>query len=315
MATDSRYRHPAHVIVLGNEKGGSGKSTTAMHVIVALLRGGARVAAIDTDGRQRSLTRFVENRILWMQRTGIHLEIPSHFTVPPASGEVVADIEEREFRAFAEAISRTEHGFDFVVVDTPGSNSYLMEVSHAMADTLITPINDSFIDFDVLARVDAETYEILGASHYAELVASARQQRETVDGRSTDWLVVRNRLGPLDSRNRRRLTKGLEDLSQQIGFRIARGISERLIFRELFPRGLTALDRLDKATLGIEPTMSHLSARREIRELVEMLNLPLPKRAADPASTRQETAKAHELQGEAPGTAVEPVASGGRSAT
>jgi chromosome partitioning protein len=246
-----------------------------MHVIVALLKSGARVASIDTDGRQRSLTRYLENRALWIQRSGIALEMPNHFTVPLAAGELVADIEGREFRAFAEAVSRTEHGYDFVVVDTAGSNSYLMRVSHAMADTLITPINDSFVDFDVLARVDPETFEIVGVSHYSELVADARRQRKLVDERSMDWVIVRNRLSTLTSRNRRQLVKGLQTLSGQIGFRIAEGISERLIFRELFPRGLTALDRLDKETLGSEPTLSHLSARREIRALIDTLNLPL----------------------------------------
>jgi chromosome partitioning protein len=201
--------------------------------------------------------------------------MPRHFTVPLASGELVADVEEREFRAFAEAVSRTEHGYDFVVVDTAGSNSYLMRVSHAMADTLITPINDSFVDFDVLARVDPETFAIVGVSHYSELVADARRQRKLVDERLMDWVIVRNRLASLASRNRRQLVKGLQALSGEIGFRIAEGISERLIFRELFPRGLTALDRLDKETLGSEPTLSHLSARREIRALIDTLNLPL----------------------------------------
>jgi chromosome partitioning protein len=275
MSKDSRKPHPAHVIVLGNEKGGSGKSTTAMHVIVALLKSGARVASIDTDGRQRSLTRYIENRAQWANRTGAALEMPKHFTVPLASGELVSDVEGREFRAFAEAVSRTEHGFDFVVVDTPGSNSYLMRVSHAMADTLITPINDSFVDFDVLARVDPETFAVTGVSHYSELVADARRQRKLVDERLMDWVIVRNRLSSLASRNRRQLVKGLQALSGEIGFRIAEGISERLIFRELFPRGLTALDRLDKETLGSEPTLSHLSARREIRALIDTLNLPL----------------------------------------
>jgi hypothetical protein len=151
---------PAHIIVFGNEKGGSGKSTTAMHVVVALLKAGRRVASIDTDGRQRSLTRFVENRAVWARRTGAALELPTHFTVPPGSGDTVSDIEGREFRAFAEAISRTEHRYDFVVIDTPGSNSYLMRVSHAMADTLVTPINESFIDFDVLATVDPSSLEV-----------------------------------------------------------------------------------------------------------------------------------------------------------
>lgn len=275
MTKDSRKPRPAHVIVLGNEKGGSGKSTTAMHVIVALLKSGARVASIDTDGRQRSLTRYIENRALWAHRSGVPLEMPKHFTVPLASGELVSDIEGREFRAFAEAVSRTEYGYDFVVVDTAGSNSYLMRVSHAMADTLITPINDSFVDFDVLARVDPETFEIVGVSHYSELVADARRQRRLVDERSMDWVIVRNRLSTLGSRNRRHLVRDLQALSGQIEFRIAEGISERLIFRELFPRGLTALDRLDKETLGSEPTLSHLSARREIRSLIDTLNLPV----------------------------------------
>ncbi len=282
---------PAHVIVLGNEKGGSGKSTTAMHVIVALLKTGARVASIDTDGRQRSLTRYIENRTYWREHTGVELELPTHFTVPQAGGEVVSDIEGREFRAFAEAISRAEYGYDYVVVDTAGSNTYLMRVSHAMADTLITPINDSFIDFDVLGRIDADTLEVVGPSHYAELVAESRRQRQLVDDRDTDWVVVRNRLSPVETRNRRRLENGLERLAQQLGFRLVAGIVERVVFRELFPRGLTALDTLNNRVLGGEPTLSHLSARNEIRSLVASLNLPAP-RGAEGAPEDQRAATA-----------------------
>lgn len=273
---------PAHVIVLGNEKGGSGKSTTAMHVIVALLKSGARVASIDTDGRQRSLTRYIENRAFWKQKSGVDLEVPTHFTVPPGEGETVADVEGREFRAFAEAVTRTEYGYDYVVVDTAGSNTYLMRVSHAMADTLITPINDSYIDFDVLARVDPETFAVAGPSHYAELVGESRRQRRLIDGRAMDWVVVRNRLSSLHTRNRRKVEKSLRQLADQIGFRVAKGISERVVYRELFPRGLTALDRLDRRTLGADATVSHVSARDEIRALLEVLHLPAP-RGADEA--------------------------------
>jgi chromosome partitioning protein len=314
MAIDSRGPRPAHVIVLGNEKGGSGKSTTAMHVIVALLNEGARVASIDTDGRQRTLTRYLENRAWWSRKMSIALAMPKHFAVPLASGELVSDIEGREFRAFAEAISRAEHGYDFVVVDTPGSNSYLMRVSHAMADTLITPINDSFIDFDVLAKVDPETFDIQAPSHYAELVADARKQRELVDDRAMDWVIVRNRLSTLDSRNRRQLVRNLETLSGQIGFRIADGISERLIFRELFPRGLTALDKLDKSTLGSEPTLSHLSARREIRTLIDTLNLPTGRKRGEQRPLSSPANDGGSAEGGA-AIAVAAVASGGYSAT
>lgn len=266
---------PGHIIVFGNEKGGSGKSTTAMHVLVGLLKAGRSVASIDTDGRQRSLTRYIENRALWRQRTGLPLELPTHFTVPPAEGDSVADIEGREFRAFAEAISRVEHRFEFVVVDTPGSNSYLMRVSHAMADTLITPINDSFIDFDVLARVDPVSYDMLGPSHYAELVAEARRQRGLIEDNGMDWVVVRNRLAALETRNRKNIGRGLDAIASRLDFRLADGITERVVFREFFLRGLTALDSLNEKTLGSEPTMSHLAARREILALIDALNLPI----------------------------------------
>lgn len=277
-------RRPAHVIVLGNEKGGSGKSTTAMHVIVALLKSGARVASIDTDGRQRSLTRYIENRAVWKQKSGLALELPTHFTVPHGEGETVSDIEGREFRAFAEAVSRTEYGYDYVVVDTAGSNTYLMRVSHAMADTLVTPINDSFVDFDVLARVDPETFAVIGPSHYAELVGESRRQRQLIDSRGMDWVVVRNRLSPIQTRNRKKIDKGLRQLADKIGFRVAKGIGERVVYRELFPRGLTALDALDRQTLGGEPTLSHVSARDEIRRLLENLNLPRPEGASEAGS-------------------------------
>jgi len=283
MSRDSKGPRPAHVIVLGNEKGGSGKSTTAMHVVVALLKAGARVASIDTDGRQRSLTRYIENRAYWRERTGVDLELPTHFTVPHGEGELVADVEEREFRAFAEAISRAEFGYDYVVVDTAGSNTYLMRVSHAMADTLVTPINDSFIDFDVLGRVDPDTLEVVGPSHYAELVFESRRQRRLVDERITDWVVVRNRLSALETRNRRKIEQGLERLSVRLGFRLAAGIAERVVFRELFPRGLTALDSLNRHLLGGEPTLSHMTAREEICALVDTLNLPAPGRTRDEA--------------------------------
>ncbi|MEX0852487.1 MAG: division plane positioning ATPase MipZ, partial [Bauldia sp.] len=159
-------------------------------------------------------------------------------------------------------------------------NTYLMRVSHAMADTLITPINDSFVDFDVLAHVDANTFEIVETSHYADLVGEARRQRMLVDERTTDWVVVRNRLAPLGTRNRRQIETCLKQLAPRIGFRVATGIAERVVFRELFPRGLTALDELNQRLLGGEPTLSHLAARDEIRSLVDGLRLPAPKPAA-----------------------------------
>src|SRR3954469_11837697 len=167
----------AHVIVLGNEKGGSGKSTTCMHIAVGLLKAGQRVATIDLDCRQKSLTHYVENRRGWAQRAGLPLEVPTHHHIARAGGSRVEDNEAFEFAGFAHAITEVEHSHDFVVIDTPATDSYLMRLAHSMADTLVTPLNDSFIDFDVLGTVDPTDFTVTGVSHYAEMVRHARRQR------------------------------------------------------------------------------------------------------------------------------------------
>ena len=143
----------AHVIVVGNEKGGTGKSTLSIHIIVALLKAGYRVASIDLDTRQRTLTRFLENRRSWSSNAGRPMEVPFHHALERGGKENARENEVIEFTSFAEAISRVEHAFEFVVIDTPASDSYLMRLAHSLADTLVTPMNDSFIDVDVLARV------------------------------------------------------------------------------------------------------------------------------------------------------------------
>jgi len=278
----------AHVIVLGNEKGGSGKSTTAVHVAVALLKAGQRVATIDLDSRQRSFTHYIENRRDWAARAGIKLELPQHYCVARGFGARLEEIEAQEFAAFADAVSTVEHSHDFVVIDTPGTDSYLMRLAHSMADTLITPLNDSFVDFDVLGIVDPTTFAVTGVSHYAQMVGEARRQRRLVDGGLTDWIIVRNRLSALGSRNKRLVGEGVDELARQLGFRTADGFAERVVYREYFPRGLTALDDLNEDTLGQRPTVSHVTARDEVRKLIEALKLPIDERGKRRAAARAE---------------------------
>jgi len=278
----------AHVIVLGNEKGGSGKSTTAMHVAVALLQAGQRVATIDLDSRQRSFTHYVENRRDWAARAGVKLELPQHYCVARGFGKQLEEIEAQEFAAFAEAVSAVESSHDFVVIDTPGSDSYLMRLAHSMADTLITPLNDSFLDFDVLGLVDPTTFEVTGASHYAQMVREARRQRRLVDGGLTDWVVLRNRLSTLGSRNKRLVGEGVEVLAKQLGFRVTDGFAERVVYREFFPRGLTALDDVTEDTLGQRPSVSHATARDEVKRLIDALKLPIDERGKRRAAARAE---------------------------
>jgi chromosome partitioning protein len=278
----------AHVIVLGNEKGGSGKSTTALHVAVALLRAGQRVATIDLDSRQKSLTHYIENRQAWARRTGVDLQIPHHTCVTLGASMQVAENESAEASQFAAAVSSLEQAYDFIVIDSPGTDNYLMRLAHSMADTLISPINDSFLDFDVLGSVDPTTYAVVGVSHYATMVRAARRQRRLLDGVVADWVVVRNRLSMLGSRNKQLIAEVLDQLAMRLGFRAIDGLAERVVYRELFPRGLTALDDLDETTLGQRPNMAHVTAREEVRALLWHLKLPLDERGRRRAAARAE---------------------------
>ena len=261
-----------HIIVIGNEKGGSGKSTVAMHVIVALLSEGNKVGSIDLDSRQGTLSRYVENRRHSSESMSKPLPMPEHIAVARSKAESVADAAAEESAALDEALRHLSR-MDFIVIDTPGSDSPLSRHAHALADTLVTPLNDSFLDLDLLGRVDRAGKKVTRPSIYAEMVWDQRKRRAAAGGRSIDWVVLRNRLTTLDARNKREIARLLGELSKRIGFRIVPGFTERVIFRELFPRGLTLLD-LARVDSGIELAMSHVAARQEIRDLVAALKLP-----------------------------------------
>jgi chromosome partitioning protein len=256
-----------HVIVLGNEKGGSGKSTTAMHLVVALLKAGHQVGAIDLDARQGTLSRQVENRRTFAQRNDLKLELPELRTIDRArDADTRADAESQEREALSAAMDDLS-ACAFVVIDTPGSDSHLSRLGHTLADTLVTPLNDSFLDLDLLARIDHDAKKILSPSVYSQMVWEQRQARAQAGGRPIDWIVMRNRLSHLDARNKRDVGRLLEQLAKRISFRVAPGFGERVIFRELFPKGLTLLDLRESGT-GVNMTMSHMAARQEVRALL-----------------------------------------------
>jgi chromosome partitioning protein len=265
---------PPRLIVVGNEKGGSGKSTVAMHVTVALMKSAQRVATIDLDSRQRTFTHYIENRHAWAQHITRDLEIPNHIYFIENMDHPTAEDEVADGKALTDQIDTLSRNYNFIVIDTPGRDSYLGRLAHSMADILITPLNDSFVDLDVLGAVDRETLRVTGTSHYSQMVEGARRQRLLRDNVSADWIVLRNRLSMLGSRNSRCVGEGLQELSQRLNFRCIEGLAERVIFREFYPRGLTALDALDEMTLGTRPTMSHVTARFEIESLLSALRLP-----------------------------------------
>jgi chromosome partitioning protein len=248
-----------HFIVFANEKGGTGKSTTAVHSAVALAAAGRKVAALDLDTRQRTLGRYLENRAATLPKVDQPLPMPRFETFDPAKGEDVDAV-----------LDRLAQDADIIVVDTPGRDDPHARQAMIRADTLVTPINDSFVDLDLIGQVDAETYKITKPSFYAELVWNSRTQRAKLMGASVDWVVLRNRLQYVEAHNMRRVATALGELSRRVGFRVIPGLSERVIYKELFPSGLTLLDlqQLGQVNIG------HVAARQELREMIAGFGLP-----------------------------------------
>jgi len=265
----------AQVIVLGNEKGGSGKSTCAMHLIVGLLRDGYRVAAIDLDARQATLGGYLRARAAFAAARGMALPQPDWTSVVRSEADSRAAAEQDEAARFDAVLIGFSGSHDIVVVDCPGADTFLSRHAHARADTLITPINDSFVDFAMLAEVDPERHAVVRPSIYSEMVWEARKRRFARDRGKIDWIVTRNRLGASEARNKRDVGSTLEALAKRIGFRTVKGFGERVIFRELFLQGLTLMD-VREAGLGIQLGMSHLAARAEVRSLIGAIAKPPP---------------------------------------
>ena len=272
---NGRRSGSAHVVVLGNEKGGAGKSTIAMHVAVALMAFGQRVATVDLDLRQRTLTYYVENRRTWAKRSGLNVPIPDHNCIARGTTQKLDENETIEFTGFVDALTAMEATHDFIVIDTAGTDSHLTRLAHSMANTLITPLNDSFVDFDLLGAIDEHCADIVRPSIYSEMVWESRKRKALAARTPIDWVVMRNRTSAsrIEAKNKQKVGEALKTLSQRIGFRLAPGLSERVIYRELFPQGLTLLD-LDREGSEGEMQMTHLAARQELRDLFITLKLP-----------------------------------------
>jgi chromosome partitioning protein len=250
-----------HFIVFANEKGGTGKSTTAVHTAVALAASGHRVGAIDLDSRQRTMTRYLENRDATVRRLGKDL--------PQATYAVLEDLSEK---ALAATIDSLAGAADVIVIDTPGRDDPIARSAILRADTLVTPMNDSFVDLDLIGQVHPENFKVTKPSFYAELIWNSRTARAKQTGKGVDWVVLRNRLQHIDSHNLKRVGAALDELARRVGFRVIPGLGERVIYRELFPKGLTLLDLPHLGEVGI----GHITARQELREMIAGLGVPEP---------------------------------------
>lgn len=259
---------PKKIIVFGNQKGGTGKSTLAMHLVVSLLQKGNSVATIDVDARQGTFSRYIENREA-TKKINPGILTPYHTPLFESEAESVSQIARENFDNFSNLISSL-NSFDYIVIDTPGSDNNLSRIAHSFADIIITPMNESFIDLDLLVRINDSTETNIRPSTYAEMVWNQKKERIIRDKGTIDWVVLVNRMSSVASKNRIELDRVLSALSKRIGFRLAKGFKERVIFRELFLSGLTLLDRNVSAA---QMSLSHIAARQELNDLLKILDI------------------------------------------
>ena len=261
------------VIVVGNEKGGAGKSTIAVHLATALLYGGAKVALLDLDLRQSSSMRFFENREAWVAANNVTLPMPIQQRLSADDIALAALPETEQVEKFEAAFVAAREAADFVLIDTPGGDTAISRMAHGLADLIVTPMNDSFVDFDMLGHVDPVTMELQKPSLYSLTVWEARKARALSGQRQAlDWVVLRNRLATTEARNRKRVEDRLTALSKRVGFRMGPGLRDRVIYRELFPFGLTIAD-LSPQVRPVPVSLQHLAARQELRALMHSLGL------------------------------------------
>ena len=265
----------ASVIVVGNEKGGAGKSTIAIHTATALLHAGAKVAVLDLDLRQQTTSHFFAHRRAWLEANGAVAPLPIEHPLSADGAALAKATDEEALGRFEEAFAQASEAADFVLIDTPGSDTAISRAAHGLADLIVTPMNDSFVDFDMLGVVDPVTLELKRHSLYSETVwnsRKARAQKEDLDEVGALGFVLRNRLAPTEARNRKRLDERVETLSRKVGFRIGPGLRDRVIYRELFPFGLTVAD-LSPAIRPVAMSLQHVAARQELRALMTALGI------------------------------------------
>lgn len=280
------------VIVVGNEKGGAGKSTVVIHLATALLHMGAKVAVLDLDLRQQSVAHFFHNRRTWASAAEVVLPMPLDYRLGDDPAQVAKADPEEALARFETAFSEAMGEADYIIIDTPGADTALSRAAHAKADLIITPMNDSFVDFDMLGQVDPVTLDLVKPSLYAEAVWEARKRKMVFERKSVDWLVLRNRLASTEARNRKRLEERVDALAKRVGFRVGPGMRDRVIYRELFPFGVTVID-LSPTVRPVPVALSHVAARQELRALMQAVGLVGAEKGSKRATEAAQAEKSH----------------------
>jgi chromosome partitioning protein len=261
----------SHIIVIGNEKGGSGKTTTAMHLIISLLKLGFKVGTLDLDSRQQSLTRYVDNRKQFVAKKNIQLMMPEHYALSRSENNNKQESDKEEEASFTAMLDKLQSN-DFIVIDTPGSDAYLSRIAHSYADTVITPMNDSFVDLDLIGNVNADTFDSMRPGIYSAMLWEQKMKKIARTKKEINWIIVRNRLSTLDAINKRNMEVSIAKLAKRFGFKVAPGFGDRVIFKELFLHGLTLHDAQNSGEIRMSTSV--IAARQELREFIKALEIP-----------------------------------------
>ena len=266
--TENSTPRKAHIIVVSNEKGGTGKSTISMHLAIKLLDEGFKVATMDLDGRQGTLSKYIDNRRKFCEKRGIKLPIPLHYRFSPETNPYLTNLDREKLAA---QIYELSLNVDAVIIDTPGTKNYLFEEAHKYADTVITPVTDSLIDLNVLADINFEDEKIKNPGHYANFIWDTKKFLAARGKAYLNWIVAGNKISSYNSKNKQLVNKYLERLARLYGFRYCEGLRDRVIYKELFLEGLTVLD-MNRDPLRLKMNISHLAAKREIKKLAEFIS-------------------------------------------
>jgi len=250
----------AHVIVISNEKGGTGKSTLSMHLAIKLMQEGFKVAAVDMDGRQGTLSGYISNRLVFAKENNITLDTPTLMAFSPVDNhEKIGE----HLKLINEEIEKLKANFDAVIIDTPGAKNYLFDEAHKFADTLITPMTDSLIDLNALSSNKR-------AGYYAQYIWEVKKQLAAQRKPMLNWVVALNKVSVFNSKNKNQVVEALGGVSKLYGFRMAPAIKDRTIYKELFLQGLTVLD-MSHPALKTRMSVSHIAAKQEINDLAESI--------------------------------------------
>ena len=249
----------AHLVVFANEKGGVGKSTLAFHCALALAHLGKRVLAIDCDRRQQTLRHLLEARDGTMRALKVDLPRPSHAVLDKQSGALLL-----------QEIERLGRDCDFILIDLPGHDSPVARRAIALANTIVTPVNCSPADIHGLGSVNPVNHQLRKAAPFAELIVAMRAERIVSGLDPFDWVVVKNRIRRCELRLILSADRDLATMARDLGFRFINGLTERLIYRELLPFGLSHSDLRLIPGLGRTRSVHAL----ELQQLLEGLDLP-----------------------------------------